>query len=110
MAYLEIPVISDIPSYTFNLVLEGTKFNFNFRFNKRLDRWTFDLSDSENILIIAGIPLLTNLLLTERYSYDNLPKGEFFVLDMTGNEANPSEIGLGDDYKLIYRESTTVDE
>ena len=109
MAYLELPVRSDLPAYRFTTTLEGEKFGFQFHYNKRYDRWLFNLLDVNNNQLLSGIPLLTGLDLLGRYKYENLPLGTFLVLDETGQNRDPGEVGLGDDFKLIYRESTTND-
>lgn len=107
MAILEIPIRSDIPAYSFPITLEGTVFIFHFRFNERMDRWIWDVNDVNDDPIVNGVPLLYGLPLLDRYKSNSLPLGRFVLTDETGDERNPSREDLGDDFKLLYRESTT---
>ena len=107
MAIFEIPVRSDLPAYKFQINLEGTVFILRFRFNTRLDRWVMDVQDVNEDRIVTGIPMLTNLPLLDRYQDERLPLGRFTVIDETGNNRNPPREGFGEDFKLLYRESTT---
>lgn len=107
MAILEIPVRSDIPAYSFQITLEGTVFTLHFRFNTRLDRWVMDVNNVDDVRIVTGVPLLYGLPLLDRYKYEGLPLGRFVISDETGEKRNPTRDGLGDDFKLLYRESTT---
>lgn len=107
MAIVEIPVRSDIPAYKFQITLEGTVYTLNFHFNLRLDRWVMDINDVDEVNIVTGIPLLYGLPLTDRYKNEKLPLGKFVVTDETGDQRNPTRDALGEDFKLLYKESTT---
>jgi len=107
MAIIEIPVRSDIPAYSFQITLEGTVFTLRFRFNTRLDRWVMDVNDVDDLPIITGVPLLYGLPLLDRYKLSNLPLGQFVIIDETGEERNPPRDSFGEDFKLLYKESTT---
>jgi len=107
MAILEIPVRSDIPAYNFQITLEGTVFTMHFRYNSRLERWVWDINDIDDAEIITGVPLLYGLPLLDRYRDERLPLGRFVVLDETGEKRNPTRDGLGEEFKLLYQESTT---
>lgn len=107
MAILEIPVRSDIPSYNFQITLEGIVFTLHLRYNTRLERWVMDVNDVDDANIVTGIPLLYGLPLLDRYKDERLPLGRFVISDETGEKRNPTRDGLGDDFKLLYRESTT---
>jgi len=107
MAILEIPVRSDIPAYSFQITLEGSVFTMHFRYNTRAERWFMDLNDVDDVEIVSGIPLLYGLPLFDRFKYEELPLGRFILLDETGEKRNPTRDGLGEDFKLLYKESTT---
>jgi hypothetical protein len=107
MAILEIPVRDDLPSYNFQITLEGIVFTLHFRFNVRDDRWYMDVNDVDDEPIVTGVKLLYGLPLLDRYKNERLPLGRFIILDETGEERNPTRDGLGVDFKLLYRESTT---
>lgn len=106
MAIREIPIRSDIPSYQFQITLEGVVYTMRFYFNTRLDRWIMDVSNVDGELIVAGIPLLVNLPLLDRFRDERLPPGRFILIDETGENRNPSRDSMGDDYKLLYQEAS----
>lgn len=110
MAYITLPVRSDIPAYQFQIELEGTTYFFDFEWNERADCWTMDISNSDEVLLIAGIKLTCGFSLLEKFIIDGLPLGDFLLLDTTGKNLDPSANELGNRVLLMYRESTTVDE
>jgi hypothetical protein len=107
MAYFEMPVRSDLSAYEFQIELEKTLYTFYFQFNARQARWIMEIRDELDEVIITGIPILTNVLLTKRFKDARMPLGDFFVFDSKGADADPDETQFGTRFKLIYRESTT---
>lgn len=107
MAYLEIPVRTDIYSYTEKVTLDGVLYTLGFHFNSRKDCWVMDIGDSAGEILLAGIPLMINYPLTRRFIgyIDGLPNGQFMMIDETDQERNAGRDNLGDDIKLIYLEA-----
>lgn len=106
MAVLELAVRSDIPSYGFRQELEGFIYNLSFRYNNRMGQWVMDIADASDRPIIVGIPVLTNVDLTNRFKYLKIPQGDFMCIDETGKGRNPDSYLLGGEVKLIYVDST----
>ncbi len=96
MAYLEIPVRSDLPSYEMQIELEGKTYTLRFTYNARISRWFMDIKDASGVDVRVGIKVLAGWRLTKQYVADALPPGDFFVLD-TGNE---EEIPKLDDFGI----------
>ncbi len=105
MALLEIPVRSDIPAYTFSIELEGVVYVMIFTFNARYDRWFMDIKTNEEVDLLLGVPLIASIPLTDRFKDDRLPPGTFVVVDLTGENRDPTRFELGEDMKLVYQES-----
>jgi len=105
MAIRELPVRSDIFAYTFLTTLEQNDYLFTLRFNSRQDRWIMDIQLPDETDLLIGIPLLVSFPLTFRFRDTRLPPGQFFVIDETGQERNPTRDNLGTDIKLLYSES-----
>lgn len=104
MAFLEIPIRSDIPAYNFQINLEGIIYTLGFRYNSRLERWVMDVKDVDEVALVTGVPLLYGIPLLDRYKNPALPPGTFILIDETNAERNPTRDGLGEDYKLLYKE------
>ncbi len=105
MATLVMPVRADLPAYTFQIDLESKLFTFTFRYNERMDRWIMDIADENENELLLGTPILTQTNLIERFKDDNLPPGEFFAIDESGEDKQPGREDLGNDVKLFYVET-----
>ncbi len=108
--YLELPVRSDLPSYTFQQDFEGTLFELEFNWNSRGEFWVMDINDSESNPILTGLRVVTDFSLTKYNQVDGLPPGQFIAYDTAGFNKDPGIDDFGNRVILVYRESTTVDE
>lgn len=93
----ELPMTGD-PSQEFICEIGGNKYLFRVQLNVRGDLWTLDVNTFDDTPIVQGIPLAlgADLLATERFTY-----GTLFVVDYSGNEADPNADNLAD-YGLIW--------
>jgi len=109
MAYLEVPLRTDIYAYTQKTTIEGAVYTLGLRYNARMERWVLDVMNAAGEMLLAGVKLLINYPLTHRFvgSIEGLPEGHFMIVDETGQERNPTRDDLGDDIKLIYVETGT---
>jgi len=109
MAYLEVPLRTDIYAYTQKTTIEEVVYTLGLRYNARMERWVLDIMDAAGEMLLAGVKLLINYPLTRRFvgSIEGLPEGHFMIVDETGQERNPTRDDLGDDIKLIYVETGT---
>lgn len=105
MAWIQIPVRSDAPSYSFVIELDGRNYTLRFRFNDRTERWTMDVATGEGEDIVCGVPLLTDTNILQRFVDPRMPPGFFLVYDETGSAANPTRDSLGVTTKLLYEEA-----
>ena len=81
-----IPMPKDKGRFRQVSIVDGTPHEFEFNWNTREDRWYLNLYTLDGTLVMAGIKLVSNYLLTYRYTYDGRPAAEFMVADMTGND------------------------
>lgn len=101
----EIPTRTDLPAYTEQVELQGVIYTLAFRFNKRFNKWVFDLLDSEGAEILNGLVIYTGVpLLTQYYHRANLPAGDFICIDSQGTTDPAGEEELGDRFKFYYIE------
>lgn len=105
MAMIELPVRFDIPAYSFRTDLDGTIYTLHFNYNRRMNRWMMGIGDAAGNDIVRGIVMLINWPLTLQYTNDAMPKGQFILVDESGEDKNPGRVDLGGDVKLLYQEA-----
>lgn len=106
MAIIEIPVRADIAAYQFKQEIESVVYSFNFRWNERLSRWFFSIGNEEDVELLSGIPVQTNVDLKGRFRQVELPPGRFICYDETGKERDPDRTNFGTEIKFLYEESS----
>lgn len=80
-----IPFVN-YPAYTEDILIDEFNYRFRFVWNNRGQFWTLSiLNANENIEIINGIKLVLNYELLKQYRYLKIPKGNLFVVDVSGN-------------------------
>jgi hypothetical protein len=102
-----IPTFQSTSSrYTIEVELNNVPFNLAFHWNARDAAWYMDISDANDILLLAGIKLVLNYALLNQYNYlEGLPDGEFFVSDTNTDNPYSEELtydNFGDRYQLIF--------
>lgn len=104
MALLEMPVRADLPQYQFRIELEGTIYTLRFKWNTRMELWVFDIANEQDVDLLNGIPVQTNVDLKQRFRQDTLPPGLFLAFDETGAERDPDRDTFGNEVKFFYDE------
>lgn len=109
MAYLTMPVRTDLPCYQFQVALETVIYTLDFEWNERGQFWTMHISDENEVPMFQGIRLITGVPFLDKYYNTLRPPGDFYCFDTSGSGVDPGISDLGTRVLLIYRESTTVD-
>jgi hypothetical protein len=109
MAYLLIPVRTDLPAYEFSITLESVIYILSFEWNDRGQFWTMDILDQDQNYLVAGIRMVSEINLLRRFKNTKLPAGDFILNDTSSKGRDPSFFNFGTEILLFYRESTTVD-
>lgn len=86
--------------------LSGVRYKLNVSWNNTLEGWVLCISDTKDNLILGGIRLSvgSHLLRKYRASCPDLPPGEIWVLDTTG-DAKTAELtrdNFNTRFKLCY--------
>lgn len=108
MAFLTIPIDVIQPNHEFSISLDGVIFVMNFKYNFRSDQWSLMLKKEDGTVLVSAVPLVTGSSLLGRYPNDDMPAGDLFVSDDTGNNAEPTKLSFANTHSLIYREVGTV--
>lgn len=110
MALSIIPIRNDIPAYTEQLDLEGTRYFMRFKFNSRVDRWFMDLLDENQSEILNGIKIIVDFDLLGRFKDERLPPGLLYAVDESGNENQPDRLNFSNDVTLLYLDSDDFED
>ncbi len=106
MSVIVLPCRTDLPSYTFEIDLEGRTFGFSFRWNDRAAAWEFGVylpgAYDDDHRLLAGRAVVPDLPLLARFRDPRLPAGEIVAVDTTGTGAPPGLDELGGRVKLLY--------
>ncbi|MEE8299292.1 MAG: hypothetical protein V3R67_07930 [Thermodesulfobacteriota bacterium] len=106
MAIKQIPLNFDVPSFQFKVDLDGIPFSFDFEFNDRLQKWSFNILDDAGTCLLVGILFTVNGLFLEKFQYDTrLPQGDLFAINTVNDEVDPDRDNLGTDVVFLYDEA-----
>ena len=70
MTAYALPLVSAMQKIT--IALNGVDYNLVVRWNYISGVWNVDLYDSDNVLLLGSIPLVTGLDLLEQFEYLNI--------------------------------------
>ena len=73
----------NLPAFKETVVLDGETFIFSFQYNTRGDYWTMDISDKNQVLLMAGLKVVLGYELIQRYGTREQPAGEIYPIDVT---------------------------
>jgi hypothetical protein len=98
----ELPCKSDLPSFTFQVDLDGRTFGFEFTWNERVESWFMALSDADGNALVSGVRVVVDFPLAARSTNDALPPGVLLAVDTAGEQQNPGLADLGGRVRLQY--------
>lgn len=99
---VEIPIRSDLDWYSLTAALDGADYRLAIWWNTRDERWYLSVSESDGTLIVAGVPMVVDYPLLDRFAHEDLPTGVLMALDTSGEGAEAGQEDLGDRVRLIY--------
>jgi hypothetical protein len=103
MALFLIPTNPNQDNYQFSIVISGILYFLDIIYNVRTSRYTLNILDSDKVSLVSGLPILTNVPLTNNFKYLEIPPGDFIALSPSDNEN--AELGdLGDKVELYYND------
>ncbi len=108
MSKLRIPNRNGLGAYTMTVTLEGTTYDFLFRWSARDESWHMDISRLD-VPSVRGVKVVNSQDLLAAYAYKRadgtLPPGTLKVEDSAGLFRDPDTTTLGDDVVLFYDEA-----
>ena len=94
-----------LPFYTLRTRLDDSDYTLEFNYSPRAKRYYLNIFDSEDVLLVAGLKLVPNVMLLRFYRFRaGMPSGELIVA-ATGTDGSPpvlGELGKGLRCELSY--------
>jgi len=109
MATLVIPMTPgpDVPPTVLAIVLDGTTYQVELRWNNRAKLWFLSLADSEGVAVANSLPLSNSGLPVNAavYRQEGQPQGGFWALAVSEPDTNAQADELGGRVVLTYQEA-----
>ena len=107
MALYELPTRYDLPDYEYSIELDGEVYLLEYYFNQRDDRWFLSIKQEDGTYILAGLPVISGWLLTERFQMEEKPAGDVLPMDFEGGIEYPRRGDLSEGVQVMYNELST---
>ena len=104
MAFQKIPVNSDHnQSFDCSVAVDGNNITlkFNFRYNEIAGYWIMKVSNSDSILLIDSIPILSTGNILSQYAYLGIGSAYIVKASNTDNDY-PNDTDLGNTFALLW--------
>ena len=101
MAFYEIPTRDDLNNYEFSIILNEEIYYFHIYYNDRMDRYLLNILDSAKEQLVTGLPILTDVVLTDYLKYLEIPQGDIIA---SGEDNNAGYELLGNEVRLYYND------
>lgn len=99
----EFQIPAGVPHWSQRVELDGSTYYIAVRWNPRVDRWFWSLSDSEQQPIIEGRKMLGGRDLLRGVASPRKPPGMLFAMDWSGRNRPPNEANFdGEQVGLAY--------
>jgi hypothetical protein len=84
------------PYYSLTTRLDGTDYKLEFTYSTRAERFYLDIYSAEDVLLVAGLKLVTGVFLLGYWHHiGGMPPGEIVVTSTTSDDTSPSLLELG---------------
>lgn len=97
-----LPLFPSEPNYRVSVVLAGTLYVLDVRWNGRDEAWYLDVSTEDGNPIRTGIKVVLGALLGGRVVSDDFPLGVFQAVDTTNAGAEAGFDDLGDRVQIYF--------
>lgn len=109
MSVLALPVRTDLPSYTSQIVLEGVPLIFRLAWSHRAQAWAMSFLTRDRVPLLMGIRVVVGAQLMGTYARPGLPRGEVLAIPRAGSTGRIARHDLGSRVELVYITSDTVE-
>lgn len=96
-----IPTLQQ-PYYSLRTRLDGQDYTLEFIYSVRAERFYLNLYDAEQVLLIAGLKLLSNVFVLAYYHHiPGVPPGEIMVTATSADDSSPTLLELGSGLRCV---------
>jgi hypothetical protein len=99
MATITIPLRNDIFNYGFRFAMDGVAYSMTLRYNRRIDSWVLDFDS-----VLYGARLCGGQDILGQFHHLAVPPGELRVVDLDGENKEPTKENFSDRVVLQYTE------
>jgi len=100
MATITIPLRNDIFHYSFRFTMDGVAYPLTLRYNRRIDSWILNF---DGVLLTARLCGGQDIL--GQFHHLEVPPGELRVVDLDGENKEPTKTNFSDRVILQYTEA-----
>jgi hypothetical protein len=106
----ELPLRSGADHFQFGIRIEGTNYEFEFRWNYREEAWYFDLRLEDGTEIVLGVKVVVDWPLGRRSMHPKRLPGALIAVDTAGLQKDPGLNDLGSRVQLQYLDAVSLRE
>ena len=104
----EIPTSTQLSHYEQEVELDGVEFKLEFRFVDRDDAWYLTISDTDDVVLRAGIKVVLSWSLLRLWAGSEAPAGEIVSVNQGAIPAPPTLNQLGAEVLLEYLDEAEI--
>lgn len=97
-----IPFFNTESNFRQEIILDNESYLFDFTWNERSEQWSMSILQPDETPLIYGVKLVLAYSLLDQFEYLDLPPGEFYCVDTTGDEIEVNRDNIGDTVELVY--------
>ena len=105
---LELPTEA-FPNYSYTTTLDEKEYKLNFRFDVHQSSWYLTISKLDGVVLLAGVKMVPWLDLLFRYTKEELPLGNLYLVPVSATYPSSPDITLANfatDFQLLYNSVT----
>lgn len=105
---IQIPITqeqSQLQSFIILVALAGNNYYLQFDWIYQSQNYLISISDSNNVPLLMGIPMVVNYDLTSRFQIPGLFPGVLMLFDTSGSQIDADFGEIGQRCILLYQES-----
>ena len=106
MAIQKIPLRTDLPKYTFSIILDSVVYILSIYYIRRMNRYLLDINDSNDVNLLSGIVVLLGVDFLAQHINEALPPGSLIAVNTEDGQSDAGQGELGDKVILLYEEAT----